>query len=118
MPRLRTSLVGRPAPPFSGTAPDLTPASVDPGEGRTVLLFLTSSCEPCRAVWTDLEGQPRPGVVAVTPDAATEDRRAVAAVAGCSTVVMSTDAWLAYGVSRAPWAIVVENGLVVSDGPA
>jgi len=83
-----------------------------------VLLFLTSSCEPCRAVWSDLAGTTCPGVVAVTPDATTEDARAVAAVAGLSKVVMSTEAWLAYGVSRAPWAIVVENGLVVSDGPA
>jgi hypothetical protein len=118
VPRLRTSLVGLAAPAFSGTAPDLSAASFDPGEGRAVLLFLTSSCEPCRAIWKDLAGQRRPGVVVVTPDAATEDPRKVAALAGRSSVIMSTEAWLTYGVSRAPWTVAIDNGVVVADCPA
>lgn len=86
-----------------------------PGPGRTVIYFLTSSCRSCQGVWADLAAG-MPGV-AVTPDAATEDRRRLRKLAGpATTVVMSTDAWLMYGTGPAPWQVVVEGGVVVSTG--
>jgi hypothetical protein len=33
-------------------------------------------------------------------------------------VVMSSEAWHAYGVRRAPWLVIVEDGEVVVDAPA
>jgi hypothetical protein len=31
---------------------------------------------------------------------------------------MSSDAWHAYGVTAAPWYVVVANGALVAEGPA
>jgi hypothetical protein len=118
MPRLRPSLVGKPAVTVSGVSVDGEPSSYEPGPGRSVLVFLTSSCQPCLTIWSSLAAERPPDVVAVTPDSATENRRAVAALAGQARVVMSSDGWLAYGVSKAPWAVVIEDGMVVADGPA
>ncbi|HMC39520.1 MAG TPA: hypothetical protein VKI19_07650 [Acidimicrobiales bacterium] len=100
-------------PCVEGVAPDGTPVRVDLGAGRTVLWFLTSSCRPCRAVWPTLGA----GDVAVTPDAATESRRRVSALApAAATVVMSSAAWFAFGAGPAPWRVVVEEGVVVEAG--
>ena len=88
--------------------------SVDP-EGRTVY-FLTSSCKPCQPVWSTL---PAAGLVVVTPDPSAESRRKVAELAPPGvTVVMSSDAWFAYGAGPAPWKVVVSGATVVSEGPA
>jgi len=86
---------------------------VRPGPGRTVLYFLTSSCESCERVWEQL-GAGMPGV-AVTPDPATENRRRLRRLAAPgTTVVMSTGAWLEYVSGPAPWRVVIEDGEVVS----
>lgn len=118
VPRLRASLLGQAPPPISGVAPDSSPAAYEPGPGRTVLMFLTSSCLPCRTIWASLSDGSRADTVAVTPDAATEDRAEVRALAGSARVIMSTAGWLDYGVSKAPWSVVVDGGVVVADGPA
>jgi hypothetical protein len=90
--------------------------SVQVSTGRTALLFLTSSCQPCQPFWT---GTPPPGSVLVTPSPATESRRRVAELARAGqVVVMSSEAWHAYDVRRAPWLVMVEDGRVVSDAPA
>jgi hypothetical protein len=31
---------------------------------------------------------------------------------------MSSEAWHAYGVRRAPWLVIIEDGLVAVDAPA
>lgn len=111
-------MLGQRAVAVSGVSLDGTASSFEPGPARSVLVFLTSSCEPCKRIWTSLAGGCRPEVVAVTPDAATEDRAAVAALAGQGRVVMSTAGWLDYGVSKAPWSVVIEDGVVVAEGPA
>lgn len=85
------------------------------------MLFLTSSCRPCQAVWELLgEAGALPGRLAVvTPGPATESRRRVAAMAPAGpTVVMSDQTWLAYGPGPAPWSVTVEGGVVTSEGPA
>jgi len=92
-----------------------------------VVLFLTSSCYGCRVLWDGMARQsPKtspargmPPVVVVTPSPSTESARTVAGLAPEGlTVVMSSDAWHAYGVTRAPWCVVVAGGVVVADGPA
>lgn len=110
----RPSRLGQPAPPVSGVDPAGRPVSVDP-EGRT-LYFLTSSCRPCRPLWEAVSGDRS---VVVTPDPSTESRRRVAELAPPGVaVVMSSDAWFAYGAGPAPWKVMVSGATVVSEGPA
>jgi len=81
-----------------------------------VLVFLTSSCTPCQPLWT---GSPPQGAVLVTPSPTTESRRRVEHLARPGqVVVMSSEAWHAYDVHRAPWLVVSDSGTVVSDAPA
>ena len=57
----------------------------------------------------------------VTPGAGTESRRGIASrLAGGfgPQVVMSTEAWIAYGVRGAPWFVVVADGTVAAEGTA
>ena len=95
----RPSRVGHPVDPISGVDPTGQVVSVVP-DGATVY-FLTTWCEPCRPVWAAL-GRGRDLVV--TPDPSTENRRRVAELAPDGVqVVMSSDAWFAYGAGPAPW---------------
>jgi hypothetical protein len=111
-------LIGLPAAAVSGVRPDGTPISVEAGAGITVILFLTSSCYGCQPLWPGAGGAAAPAVL-VTPDPETESAAAVAALAPAGTlVVMSSPVWHACGVARAPWCVVVEDGVVVQDGVA
>jgi hypothetical protein len=106
----------QPAPAVFGTDLDGAAVELDLETGRTVLYFLTSSCRSCQPVWEALAAG-APGV-AVTPDAATEDRRKLRKLAGGGIeVVLSSDAWFRYGAGPAPWRVVVEDGVVVEAGP-
>jgi hypothetical protein len=79
-------------------------------------VFLTSSCRSCQPLWT---GTPPDRTVLVTPSPSTESRRRVSQLARSEpVVVMSSEAWHAYGVRRAPWLVTVEHGLIAVDGPA
>lgn len=102
--------MGTPAAPLAGIAP----------ADCVTLFFLTSSCAPCRHVWTALaELGPRPGVVVVTPSSSTESLRAVEGLLPRGTpLVMSSRAWFDYGAGPAPWMAVVRGGLIVGEGPA
>lgn len=100
------------------------------GDGQSILFFLTTGCLGCRVIWGGLAARAEtrpvaaPGssrIVLVTPDPSTESARTVATLApqGESVpVVMSSAAWHAYAVTRAPWCVVVRGGVVVSDSPA
>ena len=95
----------------------MRPCEVVLGSGRTVLLFLTSSCYGCRPLWDSLEDGERPvddaRLVLVTPSPSTESARDVAALAPDGTeVLMSSEAWHAFGVTAAPWFVVVAGGFV------
>jgi hypothetical protein len=105
------------ATPVRGVRPDGSPTEVSVDQSLA-LIFLTSSCKPCQPYWGRFSA--RPAIALITPDPATEDRRRVAKLAATSPhpVVMSTDTWLAYGVTKAPWLVVVDNGTVVVDQPA
>jgi hypothetical protein len=110
------SRAGEPAAPIKGVDPGGRALLVQVSTGRTALVFLTGSCQPCRPFWT---GTPPPCGVLVTPSPATESRRRVAELAQPGqVVVMSSEAWHAYGVRRAPWLVMVEDGKVVLDAPA
>jgi len=103
---------------------------IDTGHVEQVLIpcghTLASVCPPCaerarmlraaqcREGW-HLDHEP-----VIDPDPATEDRRRVAKLAARSPhpVVMSTQAWTAYGVTKAPWLVILDHGMVVIDQPA
>jgi hypothetical protein len=133
---------------LQGVDPNGAPRGVAVGDERTVFFFLTSSCYGCRAVWdgfrtrsgagpagretasarggTPAGAHSRPSaatgeapVILVTPSPSTESAREVAALAPAGQeVLMSSDAWHAYGVTAAPWYVVVAGGVVVAEGPA
>lgn len=96
---------------------------LDGPAARIALLFLTGSCVPCQRFWAS----PPPALGAgsgaihiVTPDPSTDDRRRVARLAAQTSVpvVMSSQAWVAYGVSQACRLIVVDHGTVVANTQA
>ena len=114
---------------LSGTTPDGAPVSVALGDGpgRTLLAFLTSSCVTCRGLWAaiadDLPASVGPGtrVVVVTEDPADERPAAVRDLAPDSQlVVMSSETWARYGVTAAPFFVLVEgtSGRVLAAGTA
>ena len=119
-PPPREPLVGGAAPPVTGVDLSGRQAGAELS-GRVLLAFLTGSCAPCRAFWSGLADDQDPGlpVVVVTPSPATESPRGLSRVAGATTsVVMSSEAWLAYRVRGAPWFVLVEEGLVLAEGRA
>jgi hypothetical protein len=86
---------------------------------RLVLLFLTSSCSGCRPLWDGARTQWTDGVLLVIPSPSTESARDVAALAPAACdVLMSSEAWHAFGVTAAPWLAVVAGGLITAEGVA
>jgi len=125
--RDRPSRVGTPAAALCGATPDGAPTEMALDGPPVALLFLTSSCYGCQVLWEGIAtsvrpvGDPtvHPSIVVVTPSASTESARRIAALAsGAVEVVMSSDSWHAYDVTKAPWYVMVAGGLVVADGPA
>jgi hypothetical protein len=90
--------------------------------GPTVLLFLTTTCFGCRSLWDGLragETLDNARLVLVTPSLTTESGRDVAALAPEGTqVLMSTETWHAFGITAAPWFVVVTEGCVAAGGAA
>lgn len=118
----RPSLVGRTAEAIAGSDPSGAPARREWETGRRELVaFLTGGCTTCGLFWTGFAAAD-PGampVVVVTPGPGGESRRVVASLAGDGLdVIMSTEAWLAYGVRGAPWFVVVADGQVAAEGSA
>jgi hypothetical protein len=114
----------------SGVLPDGSSTEADTANGRVSLLFLTSECRECKAAWRRaLAGSA--GTVIVTPGPETESSRRVAKLSeglsggqrggptpeGAIRVVMSSSAWHAYGVTKAPWSVEIEAGTIVRTGP-
>lgn len=88
---------------------------MDPSGSDMDLVFLTSDCRECKQCWSDATAAD----VLVTPDPATDSRRTVARLApDGATVVMSSPAWHAYGISKAPWRVRIRGGEILSSGPA
>lgn len=113
----RVPAVGTRAPRIEGSDLSGGAAVLDASAGRLVLVFLTSSCQPCQAVWKELPAAAGSQVAVVTPGSGTESRRAVAQLAPSSVrVLMSSDAWFDYGVRAAPWVVEIEAGTIVAEG--
>lgn len=124
-----------PAPGVAGVTPGGDAIAVDLSNGTVDLLFLTSDCKECKGCWeraarapgADRDADRGAGgaagvaavIVIVTPDPATDSRRSVARLAPAgATVVMSSPAWHAYGVTKAPWRVQIRGGSIVSSAPA
>lgn len=112
---MQQPLKSGPAPPLAGVTPGSDPVSLETSGAELDLLFLTSDCRECKQCWA----QATSSEVIVTPDPATDSRRAVAKLAPVGvTVVMSSTAWHSYGVTKAPWRVRVREGEIVWSGPA
>lgn len=104
-------MTGGPAPALAGVTPDSGKIALETPGSDLDLLFLTSDCRECKRCWA----QAGPTDVIVTPDPATDSRRSVAKLAPVGvTVVMSSEAWHSYGVTKAPWRVRVRGGEIVS----
>ena len=106
----------------SGDAVSLAVAGV---RHDTLVAFLTSGCATCRGFWEAFRtGPPEvPGgarLVAVTRGSEAESPGAVAALAGDTPVVMSTELWEHYDIPYAPYFVYVSGpaGRVVGEGVA
>lgn len=120
----------QPARRVSGPAIDIvgvTPsgAAVSLGMGRTgeqtLLLFLSSGCTSCGTFWNALgEGRTGPRTVVVARDADEESPSRLAHLAAPGVdVVLSSQAWDAYGVPGSPYAVVIgPEGDITGEGTA
>ncbi|MGH9076301.1 MAG: hypothetical protein ACRDY0_02405 [Acidimicrobiales bacterium] len=115
--------VGSPAPAVAGVTPAGDPVVVEAsGPGPPVVLaFLTSGCRECRWWWRALGDRGAPplvgSVTVVTPGPSTESARAVARIAPDGLrVVMSSEAWEAYGVGLASSFAVLSAGRLAGAG--
>lgn len=97
------------------------------GDTDTLVAFLTSGCDTCRAFWhafskDDLDVPDGVRVVAVTagPEDESADRVADVAAETRVPVVMSSAAWRDYEVPRSPYFVLVEaaTGRVAGEGSA
>jgi hypothetical protein len=93
-------------------------------KGPVILVFLTTTCTTCGAFWRSLEAWGATTVhdariVVVTRDEDGEQPRRVRELAPRRIpVVMSSDAWSAYGVARAPHFAYVDREEVIVSGAA
>lgn len=119
---------GSRAPAISGVSPEGSPRTVDrrtvdpravePDRQTFTLLFMTSECRECQPAWSALESTPESTLV-VTPGPETDSRRRVAQLASAmpDRVIMSSAAWHSYGVTKAPWVVEIQAGVVVKTEP-
>jgi hypothetical protein len=113
--------VGSAAPVITG--PALDGFNVRLASEATSLLFLTSDCKECRVAWEQVaKSDADSDIVVVTPGPETESRRRVEQLSGPSLpgsarLIMSSEVWHAFGVSKAPWLVEVRDGIVTASGP-
>jgi hypothetical protein len=115
---------GEAAADISGETPagDSVKISLQTTAEPTLLAFLSTGCGACGALWDGLRaGPPVQGarIVVVTQGAEAESRPLVRDLAPeGAEVVMSTDAWRAYGIPGSPHFVLVEGGRVAGQGAA
>jgi hypothetical protein len=104
---------------LDGTDPNGSPLAVELAAhgGYTLLAFLSSSCVTCRSLWAAFDADlarrlPRgTAAVIVTEDPADERAAVVRDVAPRRVpVVMSSATWRRFGVTEAPFFVLVEGG--------
>lgn len=125
-----TSTLG-PAVDITGVTPtgDATRVAVAGVQHVTLLAFLSTGCGVCAEFWDKLPGELRgerrdgaaPRIVVVTQGVEAESPGGVASLTPPgATVVMSSDAWEAYGVRGAPYFALVDgpSSRIVGEGTA
>ena len=112
---------------LNGTTPNGDAVSLAVRDVRhdTLVAFLTSGCATCRGFWDAFRDGPPdvPGgarLVTVTRGPEAESPGAIAALAGVTPVVMSSDAWEHFDVPYAPYFVYISGpaGRVVGEGVA
>jgi hypothetical protein len=115
---------GQDAADISGQTPDgdSVKLSLQAAGEPTLLAFLSTGCGACGALWDGLRGgAPIAGarVVVVTQGTDAESRPLVRDLAPPGTeVVMSSEAWRAYGIPGSPHFVLVDAGRVAGHGAA
>lgn len=116
-----------PAADIVGEAPSGDAIKITVRGGRdTLVTFLSSGCLTCMALWDGIrsDSEPMPGdarVVVVTKDRSMESPSRLRELAPpLVPVVMSGQAWEAYGISMSPYFVYVDGrtGAVRSEGAA
>jgi len=100
--------------------------SYEVGEGWSVLVFLSTTCDGCHELWSVLANpmsSPIPegvSTVLVTHAPGAESPAETARLSGAATVVMSDEAWTDYEVHSGPFFVVVDGATrrVASEGVA
>ena len=96
------------------------------GAPRTLIAFLSSGCATCHEFWSAFQPEvrePLPGgarLIVVTKDGSHESPAKLRELAPPDVpVVLSSDAWSAYGVPVAPYFVYVgESGDILGEGSA
>ena len=115
---------GEDAADISGETPagDSVKLSLRTAPEPTLLAFLSTGCGACGGLWEGLRaGAPVDGarVVVVTQGTDAESRPLVRELAPeGAEVVMSSEAWRAYGIPGSPHFVLVEGGRVAGQGAA
>jgi hypothetical protein len=124
LPRPPAVPEGRPAADIVGTSPsgDAQAIRVAGSRNDTVLAFLSSGCTTCHVFWEELRTAALPAgtrLIIVTKGSDAESPVAIGELAPPDvTVVMSSDAWVDYGVPGSPYVIDVDgpSGRVRGEG--
>lgn len=109
-----------------GTTPSGDEVICDVRDARTILLFLSTSCAGCGALWQGVSDPLDPAIpegvrtVIVTHGRGTEVPDTVTRLSGGATVIMSDDAWTDYEVQAGPFFVVIDgaSGRIVIEGVA
>ena len=104
-------------------AGDAVKVALGSGTPRTLLAFLSTGCSVCGSLWEELRagGPPSPGlrIVIITKGSERESLTRLGRLApDDGLVVMSSDAWSAYGVTATPHFVLVDSGTVTGRGGA
>lgn len=119
-----SAATGELAADISGETPagDSVKLSLQQASQPTLLAFLSTGCGACGALWEGLRGgAPVHGarVVVVTQGTDAESRPLVRDLAPTGAeVVMSSEAWRAYGIPGSPHFVLVDSGRVAGQGAA
>lgn len=120
----QSAATGEVATDVSGETPwgDSVKLSLRSAPEPTLLAFLSTGCGACGALWEGLRGgAPVHGarVVVVTQGTDAESRPLVRDLAPeGAEVVMSSEAWRAYGIPGSPHFVLVDGGRVAGQGAA
>ncbi len=116
------------APNIVGVNPDGESVAISPGVGRSPLLlaFLSTSCSSCTVFWEGLNraemtfgGRDHRVLITTLGPDEESPTRARSLLRGKADVVMSSEAWEAYGVPGAPYFVLTDpTDGIIGEGSA